>query len=87
MSVQTAKIRTGLRPAGPSDVKGMARLVDLYARQGLLLPRSPADMLRRLDQFLVIEEEGRVQAMGSLWPSRDPHPGRGPRCSRPRPGA
>lgn len=68
MSVQTAKIRTGLRPAGPSDVKGMARLVDLYARQGLLLPRSPADMLRRLDQFLVIEEEGRVQAMGSLWP-------------------
>lgn len=61
-------MQTGLRPAAPSDVKGMARLVDLYARQGLLLPRSPMDLHRRLDQFLVIEEEGRLQALGSLLP-------------------
>ena len=57
-----------LRPARPADVEGMARLVDLYAGQGLLLPRSPMDMLRRLDQFLVVEEGGRVQALGSLVP-------------------
>jgi len=46
----------------------MARLVDLYAGQGLLLPRSASGLLRRLDQFLVVEEEGRIQALGSLLP-------------------
>lgn len=57
-----------LRAARPADVRAMGRLIDLYAEQELLLPRSAADLLRHLDQFVVAEEGGQVLALGSLLP-------------------
>lgn len=64
----TATTTLQLRAARPADVREMGRLIDLYAEQELLLPRSAADLLRHLDQFVVAEEGGQVLALGSLLP-------------------
>lgn len=65
MAVST---RIQLRSARPGDVRDMGRLIDLYAEQELLLPRTASDLLRHLDQFVVAEEDGKVLALGSLLP-------------------
>lgn len=66
MPVTTTSMQ--LRAARPGDLRGMGRLIDLYAEQELLLPRTAGDLLRHLDQFVVAEEGGQVLALGSLLP-------------------
>lgn len=59
------------RPARLSDLSGIHRLVDYYARRGVLLPRSEADIRARLERFLVLEENGQVIACAALEPYAD----------------
>jgi amino-acid N-acetyltransferase len=44
------------RLARPADVAGICRLIQLYSDQGLLLPRSPEQVRKNLDNFLVVTE-------------------------------
>jgi len=59
------------RPARRSDLVGIHRLVDYYARGGILLPRTEADIRARLGRFLVLEENGQVIACVALEPYAD----------------
>lgn len=48
------------RRARESDVEAIARLVDEYARQGLLLPRSAEEIRRGLDRFFILLDRQRI---------------------------
>ena len=45
------------RKARPADVATIHRLVAHYAAQGLLLPRTPEEILAHIERFLVLEEK------------------------------
>ncbi len=49
-----------IRPARSEDVPAMAELINGYAAQNLMLPRSEAQLLRHLSDFVVAEAEGQV---------------------------
>lgn len=56
-----------IRPAGPADAPAISRLINAFAAQNLMLPRSEAQVRAALDDFLVAEDEaGRLAACGSL---------------------
>jgi amino-acid N-acetyltransferase len=64
MSAAIATCR--VRPARPSDVGGIARLVGEHVRRGDLLPRTPEDIQASLPDWAIALEAGRVIACGSL---------------------
>ena len=49
-----------IRDAGESDVLSIHELLSVYARQQLLLSRSPEDLHYHLANFAVIEHAGRI---------------------------
>ena len=55
------------RPAALGDVQGMAGLINGYAEQGLMLPKSPSELYRHLREYLVLTgPEGEVVGCGGL---------------------
>lgn len=55
-----------VRPAAINDVPYIHHLMEIYAAQGNLLPRTMSELYRHLRDFFVIEVEGRVAACGAL---------------------
>jgi amino-acid N-acetyltransferase len=55
-----------IRPITESDAPAIAALVNGFAAQNLMLPRSEAQVLLALEDFLVADDAGRVVGCGSL---------------------
>ena len=55
-----------VRPAAIGDVPEIHHLLEIYASQGNLLPRTMGELYRHLRDFFVIEMDGRVAACGAL---------------------
>jgi amino-acid N-acetyltransferase len=55
-----------LRPAYISDAEGIREMVNKYAAQGLMLPRSLSSIYERIRDFRVIVEEGKVLGCAAL---------------------
>ena len=55
-----------VRRARLADVNQMMLLLDEYARQAEILPRTEADVYQSIRSWVVAETEGRVIAMGAL---------------------
>lgn len=54
------------RQATPEDVEPLYVLIDNYARQGIMLPRSRALLERQIADFVVAEMDGLIVGCGSL---------------------
>lgn len=54
------------RKARMGDVPAMQQLINHYAAQGLMLPRSLVSLYESLRDFTIAEEEGRVIGVGAL---------------------
>ena len=59
-------VAPSVRPAAIGDVPTIHYLVETYASQGNLLPRSMSELYRHLRDFFVIEIEGRLAGCGAL---------------------
>ena len=55
-----------IRKARITDVEGIHKLVNTYARQGLMLPRSLSLLYESLRDFVVADEEGEIIGTGAL---------------------
>ena len=55
-----------IRPASAEDVADIVNLVNTYAAQNLMLPRSEREVERTLSAWLVAEVDGRVVGCGAL---------------------
>jgi amino-acid N-acetyltransferase len=55
------------RKAQPADVEPLYALIQGYAEQGIMLPRSREALLRHIDSFVVAEDNGRLIGCGSLF--------------------
>lgn len=55
-----------IRPAAIHDVPEIHELLEVYANQGNLLPRSMSELYRHLRDFFVVESNGRVVGCGAL---------------------
>ena len=55
-----------VRPAAIHDVPEIHHLLEIYAAQGNLLPRTMSELYRHLRDFFVIEINDRVAACGAL---------------------
>ena len=60
------KRESKLRKAKPSDVPAIKELVNHYAAEGFLLPRSLSDIYENIRNYWVAEEKGRLFACVSL---------------------
>ena len=59
--------RVTLRPARAADIDGIASLINAFAEQGLMLPKTPEAIGLAVDDFVVgVTEHGRVVACGAL---------------------
>lgn len=66
-AVKTAPAQVTIRRARLDDVQQMFRLLDAYARQGLLLPRRIQDVYRNVREFVVaVDENDAVVGCGGL---------------------
>ena len=61
-----ASVTPIIRPAAIGDVPDIHHLLDIYASQGNLLPRTMSELYRHLRDFFVIEMNGKVAACGAL---------------------
>lgn len=55
-----------VRKARLEDVEQIYELIDHYAQQGIMLPRSRELLSRIIDTFVVAEEDGVIVGVGSL---------------------
>ena len=55
-----------IRSAAIHDVPEIHDLLEVYANQGNLLPRSMSELYRHLRDFFVVEADGRVVGCGAL---------------------
>jgi amino-acid N-acetyltransferase len=55
-----------VRPAAIGDVPYVHHLLEIYAAQGNLLPRTMSELYRHLRDFFVVEVNGRVAGCGAL---------------------
>ncbi len=55
-----------VRSAAIGDVPVIHHLLEIYAAQGNLLPRTLSELYRHLRDFFVIEADGKVAACGAL---------------------
>jgi amino-acid N-acetyltransferase len=60
------KVDITIRAAVDEDIEGILAIVNEYAEQDLMLPRTVEQIRRVLPHFLVAEHEGRVVGCGSL---------------------
>ncbi len=56
---------TAIRPATADDIPGILAIVNHYAAQNIMLPRTDEQIRRALNRFLVAEDAGRVIGCGS----------------------
>jgi N-acetylglutamate synthase-like GNAT family acetyltransferase len=56
------------RKARPADIEKIHTLISYYSAQGVLLPRTEAEVRASIGRFLVLEEGSRVVACASLEP-------------------
>ena len=61
-----ARVAPSVRPAAIGDVPEIHHLLEIYASQGNLLPRTMGELYRHLRDFFVVEIGGRVAACGAL---------------------
>jgi amino-acid N-acetyltransferase len=54
------------RKARVSDAQAIHRLIGRYAEQGLLLPRTEAEIRGNIDNFLVLQEKGSLMSCVAL---------------------
>jgi len=54
------------RKAVPADIETLYFIIDGYARQGIMLPRSRAMLAEQIDTFVVAEDGGKLIGCGSL---------------------
>ncbi len=54
------------RKATMRDIPAMLELINRYAREGIMLPRTEFEMAENIRDFTVAEREGRVLACGAL---------------------
>jgi amino-acid N-acetyltransferase len=57
---------TKIRRAQPGDVPALFDLINHYARERLLLPRTLTDLYEHFREFVVAEEDGRLAGCGAL---------------------
>jgi amino-acid N-acetyltransferase len=57
---------TSIRPATEADIEPMLDIINGYAAQNLMLPRTPDQIRRVLSSFLVVQAAGWVVGCGSL---------------------
>ena len=55
-----------IRPAAIGDVPYIHHLIEIYAAQGNLLPRTMNELYRHLRDFFVVEVNGQVAGCGAL---------------------
>ena len=55
-----------VRPATTGDVSDIERIVNNYASQGLMLPKSERELYENLRDFVVVRCEGRTIGCGAL---------------------
>jgi amino-acid N-acetyltransferase len=55
-----------IRPAAIGDVPYIHHLLEIYAAQGNLLPRTMSELYRHLRDFFVVEVDGKVAGCGAL---------------------
>ncbi len=55
-----------VRPATAADVPAMAALINGYAAQNLMLPRSAEQLMQHLPSFVVAEREGKIIGCAGL---------------------
>ena len=54
------------RQAVETDLDALVTLIQLYAEQGIMLPRSRDALQRQLDSFVVADDDGQIVGCGSL---------------------
>jgi amino-acid N-acetyltransferase len=54
------------RKANEKDIEAVFGLIDPYAQQTLMLPRSRLDIREKIDEFFVFEEDGEVVGTAAL---------------------
>lgn len=62
----TGQLAPHIRPAAIADVPQIHEMLEVYASQGELLPRSMNDLYRHLRDFFVAELEGKIAVCGAL---------------------
>jgi len=62
----TEQLAPHIRPAVISDVPEIYGMLEVYASQGELLPRTMSDLYRHLRDFFVAELEGKIAVCGAL---------------------
>ena len=55
-----------IRPATVADIQPICELINGFAVQKLMLPRTPGAVRRNLDDFVVAEDGGRIAGCGAL---------------------
>ncbi|MCA9433136.1 MAG: GNAT family N-acetyltransferase, partial [Candidatus Omnitrophica bacterium] len=55
-----------IRPALASDVRAIKDLVDPFAKDAIMLPKTLSDLFETVRDFMVIEVAGEVAGMGAL---------------------
>lgn len=55
-----------VRRAYVSDVEAMVELINGYAEQGLMLPKTPAQLYNNLRDFIVVDVDGRIVGCAGL---------------------
>lgn len=55
-----------IRPASVADGQAIYELVNTYAQQGLMLPRSQSAVYQAIRDFVVVEAEGQILGCGAL---------------------
>lgn len=61
-----SELEVVLRPAREEDIPAIVSLVNGYAAQNLMLPRSPEEVRRTLKTWIVAEAEGQVVGCAAL---------------------
>lgn len=55
-----------IRKADENDIESLAELIQFYAQQGIMLPRSREVLAKQIEHFVVAEWEGELIGCGSL---------------------
>ena len=65
MKVEGCKVDITIRPAAEADIEGILAIVNGYAAQNLMLPRTDGQIRRVLCWFLVADDQGQIIGCGS----------------------
>lgn len=66
LPIAARDVRLVIRPARVADVPAMGSLVNAYAAQGLMLPKTDAQLYNNVRDFVVADAEGTIVGCGGL---------------------